>query len=68
MPAVSQSQRGLIFSKRNKYGSEEATPKKWKWIWHEGWQNKGKLPEYVKKESKIFDFKSFISEKYSKNF
>ena len=63
MPAVSQSQRGLIFGKRTKYGSKKDTPKKYKWIWDEGWENKGSLPEKVK-ESKIFDFKTFINERY----
>ena len=47
MPATSQSQRGLIFSKRDQYGSKEKTPKKWKWIWDEDWENKGKLPKKV---------------------
>ena len=64
MPAVSQNQRGLIFGKRNKYGSEENTPKKWKWIWHSGWENKGKLPKRKVSESKIFDFNTFVNEKY----
>jgi len=64
MPSVSQSQRGLIFSKRGKYGSEDATPKKWKWIWHEGWENKGKLPK--KKRKKIHTFESFVNENYQK--
>lgn len=65
MPAVSQSQRGLIFSRRNKYKSEEKTPKKWKWIWDEGWENKGELPEKVKKESRILNFENFVNEKYN---
>lgn len=65
MPSVSQSQRGLIFSKRNRYGSENNTPKKWKWVWEEGWENKGKLPKYKKKNKKkkneniIIPFSSF---------
>ena len=50
-PTKSQSQRGLIFAKRNKYGSKENTPKKDKWIWDEGWENKGKLPNKVKNET-----------------
>lgn len=62
MPAVSQSQRGLIFSKRNKYKSEENTPKKWRWIWDSEWENKGELPETVKKESLITKFQKFINE------
>lgn len=63
MPAVSQSQRGLIFGKRNKYKSKEKTPKKWKWIWSEDYENKGKLPNKIK-ESKIYDFKTFINKNY----
>jgi predicted Zn-ribbon and HTH transcriptional regulator len=66
MPAKSQSQRGLIFSKRKKYGSESDTPKKWKWIWEEGWENKGKLPKKVKKKKKnentIILFTEFLNE------
>jgi hypothetical protein len=50
MPAKSQAQRGLIFSRRDKYGSKKNTPKKWKWIWDEDWENKGKLPKKVKKK------------------
>jgi hypothetical protein len=45
--AKSQSQRGLIFGKRNQYKTKEATPDKWKWIWDEDWENKGKLPDKV---------------------
>lgn len=52
MPAKSQSQRGLIFAKRAKYGSVDKAPKKWKWCFEEGWENKGKLPEKVKKKKK----------------
>jgi len=52
MPAKSQAQRGLIFSQRDKYGSKKNTPKKWKWIWGEDWENKGKLPKKVKKKKK----------------
>lgn len=68
MPAKSQQQRGLIFGKRNQYGSKENTPKKWSWIWDEGWENKGKLPRKVKKakkkvkESRILDFRTFVNE------
>ena len=60
MPAVSQKQRGLIFSKRNKYGTKKNTPKKFKWIWDEGWENKGELPETS--ESKLPKFTDFIKE------
>ncbi len=60
MPSVSQSQRGLIFSKREKYGSVENAPKKWKWVFEEGWENKGKLPKKKKKkktnEEKVISF------------
>lgn len=71
MPAVSQKQRGLIFSKRNQYGSESETPDKWKWIWENGWENRGKLPKYkkVKKkkikktsESLIMSYEQFTNE------
>jgi len=51
MPTKSQSQRGLIFARRDKYGSKAKTPKKWKWIWDEGWENKGKLPKKAKNET-----------------
>lgn len=47
MPAKSQKQRGLIFARRDQYGSKKNTPKKWKWIWDEDWENKGKLPKEV---------------------
>ena len=53
MPAKSQAQRALIFSKRDQYGSKKKTPKKWKWIWDEGWENKGKLPKRKKKKAKF---------------
>ena len=52
MPAKSQAQRGLIFARRDQYGSKKNTPKKWKWIWDEDWENKGKLPKKVKKKKK----------------
>lgn len=64
MPAVSQSQRRLIFGKRNQYKTEKKTPKKWKWIWHDEWENKGKLPEKIKNESLIINFETFVTEKY----
>jgi hypothetical protein len=51
MPAKSQAQRGMIFAKRDKYGSKAKTPKKWKWIWDEDWENKGKLPKKAKNET-----------------
>lgn len=64
MPAVSQAQRRLIFGKRNQYKTEKRTPKKWKWIWSEDYENKGKLPEKIKKESRIYDFDTFVNENY----
>ena len=64
MPTTSQSQRRLIFGKRNQYKSEKNTPKNWKWIWSEDYENKGKLPEKVKKESLICKFNTFVNEKY----
>lgn len=51
MPAKSDAQRGMIFSRRDQYGSKENTPEKWKWIWEKGWENKGKLPAKVKNET-----------------
>lgn len=66
MPAVSQSQRRLIFGRRSQYKTEKRTPKKWKWIWDEEWENKGRLPEKIKskKESRIYDFDTFVNENY----
>jgi L-fucose isomerase-like protein len=70
MPAVSQKQRGLIFGKRNQYGSESNTPKNWKWIWKEGWENQGKLPKYKKRkekkinESRIMRFDEFVEKRF----
>ena len=64
MPTSSQAQRRLIFGKRCQYENEKRTPKKWKWIWDDDWENKGKLPEKVKKESRIYDFDTFVTEKY----
>lgn len=62
MPAKSQSQRGLIFAKRDQYKSKAKTPDKWKWIWDEGWENKGKLP---KKKNKNETVQNVIMEKLS---
>jgi hypothetical protein len=53
MPAKSQAQRGLIFGKRNQYGSKAKTPDKWKWIWDEDWENKGKLPKKKNKNETV---------------
>ena len=61
MPAKSQSQRGLIFGKRNQYKTKKNTPKKWKFIWDKDYENKGKLPDKVK-ESRIYDFETFVKE------
>ena len=47
MPASSETQRKYIFSLRGKYKTQSATPKKYKFIWDKGWENKGKLPEKV---------------------
>lgn len=67
MPAQSQSQRALIFSRRDRYGSEESTPNKWKWIWDEGWENRGKLPEKKKKKNKKKKNESIVtSEPFSR--
>lgn len=60
MPAKSQSQRGLVFSKRDQYGSEAKTPKKWKWVWEEEWENKGKLPDKVSENYRA----KFVNENY----
>lgn len=49
----SQAQRGLIFSKRNKYGTKENTPDKSKWIWNPDWENKGKLPKKIHEMKKL---------------
>ena len=49
MPAKSEKQRAMIFARRDRYKTEKNTPKKWKWIWDEGWENKGKLPESTSK-------------------
>ena len=45
--------RGLIFGKRNQYGSKAKTPDKWKWIWDEDWENKGKLPKKKRKNETV---------------
>ena len=70
MPAKSQSQRRLIFGKRGKYGSEKNTPKKWKWIWEEGWENEGKLPKKKKKNESVLlpKFSEFENKKYLTKF
>lgn len=62
MPAKSQLQRALIFSKRAKYGSIDKAPKKWKWVFEAGWENKGKLPKKVKKSNEsIISFSEFLN-------
>ena len=48
MPAKSQSQRRLIFGKRNQYKTEDRIPNRCKWIWNDDYENKGKLPEKIK--------------------
>lgn len=55
MPTKSQAQRGLIFGKRKQYGSKAKTPDKWKWIWDEDYENKGKLPKKVTEGSVGFE-------------
>lgn len=67
MPAKSQAQRGLIFGKRNKYKTKKNTPPKWKWIWDDEWENKGKLPERVEENRRIYDFETF-NEKFFPKF
>jgi len=62
MPATSQAQRGLVFGKRNQYGSKEKTPKKWIWIWGEEWENKGKLPAKKTNESFNVDSEDYTNE------
>ena len=67
MPAVSQKQRGLIFSKRTQYGSKSKTPDIWKWVWEDSWENVGKLPKYKKSKknsnkSSIMKYEQFINE------
>ncbi|NP_835719.1 hypothetical protein Rm378p132 [Rhodothermus phage RM378] len=49
MPAKSRKQQRYIFYLRNKYGSPEKTPKKYKWIWHKDWE---KLEEAKRKKKK----------------
>lgn len=53
MPAKSESQRKMIFAKRDQYKTKENTPKKYKFIWDKDWENKGPLPNKVKKEQKL---------------
>jgi hypothetical protein len=62
MPAQSQSQRSLIFAKRDQYGSYKETPKKWKWIWSKDWENKGKLPERVSEKIVKESLEEFIND------
>ena len=64
MPAKSQSQRRLIFKKRDQYKNKENAPEKWKWVFDSEWENKGKLPEKI---SKIKKFKEYVNENYSYN-
>ena len=39
MPAKSQSQRRLIFKKRDQYKNKENAPEKWKWVFDSEWEN-----------------------------
>ena len=66
MPAKSQNQRGLIFGKRNQYKSKAKTPNKWKWIWDEDWENKGKLPK--KKNKKVLPKKGALWKYYENKY
>lgn len=50
MPAKSEQQRKLIFTRRSMYKTKAKTPDKWKWIWDKDWENKGKLPEKVSED------------------
>jgi len=75
MPSKSQQQRKLIFAKRGRYGSESDTPKKWRFIWEEGWENKGKLPYKVKKkknkkkyENQVITFSNFLNENIQEDY
>lgn len=63
MPARSKRQLGLIYSKRNKYGSRKNTPKKWKWVWGKEWTDVDykKLPEKTS-EHIITKFDYFLNE------
>ena len=54
MPAKSKQQLKLIWAIRRKYGKKKNAPKKWKWVFEEGWENKGKLPKKVKKIDENF--------------
>ncbi len=49
MPAKSQQQLKMIYARRNRYKSEDKTPKKWKWIWDEDWTDVSfkDLPEKI---------------------
>jgi hypothetical protein len=49
MPAKSQQQLKMIYARRNRYKSEDKTPKKWKWIWDEDWTDVSfkELPEKI---------------------
>jgi hypothetical protein len=38
MPSKTEEQRKFIFAKRSQYGSNENTPKDWKWIWESEWE------------------------------
>ena len=63
MPAKSKRQLRLIYANRKHYKTMKNTPKKWKWIWEEGWTNVNykKLPQKVE-EHMIVKFDDFINE------
>lgn len=52
MPAKSRKQQRYIFYLRNKYGSPEKTPKKYKWIWHKDWEKLEEAKRKMKKKHK----------------
>jgi len=66
MPAKSESQRKLIFTKRGIYKTKSKTPDKWKWIWEKGWENKGKLPEKVSENISLTSIVHQISKNLKK--
>lgn len=66
MPVQSESQRKMIFARRNKYKTKKDTPAKWKFIWDKGWENKGDLPEKAESsESTLTRYLSIIAEENS---
>lgn len=62
MPAKSEQQRKLIFTRRSMYKTKAKTPNKWKWIWEKGWENKGSLPEKVSEDISLTSIVHQINE------